>query len=558
MVTPGIRDSNRLAELLAPYEPVRRIGSRPNPLYIARQTDGNGEKPQLFVAECLLDAVGAAEHGATTGFVTHARRVATLASANVPRVRELTVRGNDVVVFGNFIDGERLVEVWEEMPLEVSLRVLVDVLSGLGALHNLRDMQQRPMRLAHGEVSPATILFGLDGTARLLHSIARLVPGAPRDEGSVAYLAPEVHAGEAWDAGADVFGVGVLLWEALAGTRLFPDGDVGAMVTRTRGGVGPPTVRDSAPWARGLVGVATKALSASPDDRWPTAAAMAAEIRKAAGLHLAPAAEAATLARSLMGARVKARRDELEGIAEPAAHTERIALVTGARGRDPAAPAPSEEPESVTTEVEMRAPFPDIVDPELPPAPPSTGLAAQSASASHPDSFRDMRPAVDEGVDITFSSLGPSTAISEPTPASVTTSSIAFLRRGGRRRTALLVGAGLVGAGAVAFASWHGGHRDRELPPQARAAETVVAADAPVAAPPPSAAAESSASASTAPTTSSPPPAPRAPAHPHKAASPSKPKGAAPSLRGKGGPTQPTHPPPSKSRPRPTPQPGGL
>src|SRR5262249_12546494 len=64
---------------------------------------------------------------------------------------------------------------------------------------------------------------------------------------------------------------------------------------------------------KGLVAVAAKALAASPDDRWPTASAMAAEIRKAAGLKLAPASTAAAFAKSTMGEPVRARRTRLEG-----------------------------------------------------------------------------------------------------------------------------------------------------------------------------------------------------------------------------------------------------
>ncbi|MDP9150455.1 MAG: hypothetical protein M3O36_11015, partial [Myxococcota bacterium] len=259
MLAPGIRDSARLAELLAPYEALRPLGSRPNPLYVARSGDPGGAKPQLFVAECLLGAAHpAASDDGSVDFLRRARRVATLASTNVPRVRELVVRGGDVVVFGNFIDGEKLIEIWNGMRLDVALRVVIDVLSGLGALHNLRDLELRPMRLFHGEVAPATILFGLDGTARLLYSIARLVPGAPREAASMAYLPPEAHSGEECDASGDVFGAGVLLWEALSGARLFDGREPAAIVAMVRAGVAPPPLRDPSPWAAGLVDVATR------------------------------------------------------------------------------------------------------------------------------------------------------------------------------------------------------------------------------------------------------------------------------------------------------------
>src|ERR1035441_1206228 len=96
-------------------------------------------------------------------------------------------------------------------------------MSGVAGIHTLRDASQQPMKLAHGELSPATVAIGLDGVARVLHAIARRVPGAHPDPASIGYMAPEVHAGEGYDQRADVFGVGVLLWEVLSGGRLFTE-----------------------------------------------------------------------------------------------------------------------------------------------------------------------------------------------------------------------------------------------------------------------------------------------------------------------------------------------
>ncbi len=78
-----------------------------------------------------------------------------------------------------YVDGEKLAALWgtDRIPLEIALRVIVDVLSGVATLHNLRDARQQPLKLAHGELSPSTIVFGLDGVARLLHAVARRQPG---------------------------------------------------------------------------------------------------------------------------------------------------------------------------------------------------------------------------------------------------------------------------------------------------------------------------------------------------------------------------------------------
>jgi len=354
-----------------PYEPVGTLGSRPNPVHVVRQPAPAGGKPLLFVAEVFLGAARADDEQSAQ-LVRDARRIATLASPNLARVKEVVTRGDDLVVYGELLDGEKLLELWrpDGLPLEIALRAIVDALTGLGALHNLRDAKQQPMKLVHGELSPATILLGLDGVARVLHSVARIAPGTQPDPQSVGYMAPEVLAGEAVDQRADVFSAGVLLWEALSGKRLVDERDPATAAARFRSEPIPPaTVPDKAPWAKGLVDVAARALAISPDGRWPTAAMLAAEIRKSAGLKLAPASTAGAFAKSALGERVKARRARLEAheVTPPPAQAE-------------------EEPNEVLVAPGIRAPVEEVIELgsesmlELPPSvPPHAAAPAHGA-----------------------------------------------------------------------------------------------------------------------------------------------------------------------------------
>jgi len=299
--------------IFAPCELVCELGARPNPVYVVRSAVGAG-KSRLVIAERFPGSAKPGE-AKSAELVREAQRISTLANPYVARAREVALRGDDLVVFGDFIDGEKLAALWSPntLTLEIALRAIIDVLSGLSALHNLRDAQQQPMKLAHGEVSPATIVFGLDGAARVLEAVARRVPGVRAEAASLGYLAPETHRREAYDARADVFSAGVLLWEALAGERLFTETDAGAIVARVRVKAVPvASVPEKAAWARGLADVAARALAALPEDRWPTAAAMAAEIRKLAGPKLAPTSTASAFARNVIADRVKARRERLE------------------------------------------------------------------------------------------------------------------------------------------------------------------------------------------------------------------------------------------------------
>ena len=384
----------------APYELVRELGVRPAGVYLIRLRQpaahsSPAAKPQLMVAEYFA-GLAKGPDGRETEFVREARRIATVASANLTRVRDIVLRDPDVVVYSELLDGEKLAELWRSgtLPLEIGLRVIIDVLSGVGALHNLRDTKQQPMNLAHGEVSPATVAFGLDGVARVLHAIARRAPGARPDPASVAYMAPEVHDGGPYDQRADVFGVGALLWEVLSGAPLFTEEDPAAIGAKVRGGFVPPAkVPDKAPWAKGLVDVAARALAASPDDRWPTAAAMAAEVRKAAGLNIAPVSTAIAYAKSTMAGRSKARRQQLEVMpvlaAAPAAQAERAPAPVHvdtwpapamATERDiPVAPAAA-APGADVVDLDWEA-MADAVE-SVPPSAPSGGFVLDAAVVS--------------------------------------------------------------------------------------------------------------------------------------------------------------------------------
>ncbi len=115
--------------------------------------------------------------------------------------------------------------------------------------------------------------------------------------------------------------------------------------------------------------VAAKALAAAPDDRWPTAAALAAEIRKAAGLKLAPASTAAAFARSGIGERVKARRESLDGSSAPSpsmparpAPSPEPPRIAPAVEPSPAPPKVAEENESVLVAPGIRAPVEEVVE----------------------------------------------------------------------------------------------------------------------------------------------------------------------------------------------------
>ena len=172
------------------------------------------------------------------------------------------------------------------IPPSVVLRVIIDALAGLGAAHELTDENGQSLGLVHRDVSPQNILVGADGIARLTdfgvaRAEARLT--ATRDgsvKGKLGYMAPEQVAGEDVDLRADLFAMGVVLWEAIAGRRLFAGESTAELVARLSVATVQP-ISEIVPGLEPLDAVLTRALARDRSVRFASAREMASAIEDA-------------------------------------------------------------------------------------------------------------------------------------------------------------------------------------------------------------------------------------------------------------------------------------
>jgi eukaryotic-like serine/threonine-protein kinase len=205
-----------------------------------------------------------------------AQAVARLRHPNLVRLLPLPGGAGLSPVLGN---ARRLADftlpagTFKRFDLEQVVRLLLDVLSGLSVLHEVVTDGQP---FVHGQVSPETIYIDEYGTARLVP----LLYGSKVEV--VGYRAPERLAGGAVDARADVFSVGVMLWEALAGKRLFPKG----MAAQALAAPPPIHLSPDARWAQPLCAIAERAIALQPAARFASAVEFSNALAAAAAQQL--------------------------------------------------------------------------------------------------------------------------------------------------------------------------------------------------------------------------------------------------------------------------------
>ena len=228
-------------------------------------------------------------------FLDEARLAARIHHPNVVPIQEVGESDQGYYLVMDYIEGDTLARVLAKaakangrVPYGVTIRILLDVLAGLHAAHEMRDDHGDPLQIVHRDVSPQNILVGVDGVARVVDfGVARAASRLSTTrsgqlKGKLAYMAPEQARGGAVDRRADLFACGIVLWEALATKRLFKgDGEAETLNRVLYDAIAPPSsVRPDVP--QPLEAICMKALSRDVDERYATAQDFGDELEKAA------------------------------------------------------------------------------------------------------------------------------------------------------------------------------------------------------------------------------------------------------------------------------------
>jgi serine/threonine-protein kinase len=244
---------------------------------------------RLFAMKCLHDRH--VEDGAALAMLIDEARLASLIShTNVLSVIDVVEHEGALWLVMEYEEGESLARLFasaearaEVAPIAVVTAIVTGALRGLHAAHEARGADHRPLGLVHRDVSPHNVLVTCHGVAKLhdfgiAKASGRLALTEPGQiKGKLSYMAPEQLAACEVDRRTDLYSMGVVLWEGLAGRRLF-EGATPLLADRRPDG---PAIAAQLDVPDAVRAVVAKALRTHPSVRYESAAAMAHDLESA-------------------------------------------------------------------------------------------------------------------------------------------------------------------------------------------------------------------------------------------------------------------------------------
>ncbi|HRC57008.1 MAG TPA: serine/threonine-protein kinase, partial [Kofleriaceae bacterium] len=199
-------------------------------VFDGRSLGSHGFEKRVAIKRILPELAG--DQTFTSRLVVEAKLAVALQHANVVQVLDLVRDGQDVFLVMEFINGPTLRRLLQEryvsgagpLPPGLSTYVLHEAAAGLDYAHC-----QPGGAVIHADISPSNLLLSRNGEVKLADfGIARREGIARAAEGKWGYMAPEQERGEALSARADLYALGVVLYELLTGVHPFNHNGGGA------------------------------------------------------------------------------------------------------------------------------------------------------------------------------------------------------------------------------------------------------------------------------------------------------------------------------------------
>jgi serine/threonine protein kinase len=217
-------------------------------------------------------------------FLDEARLSAHLSHSNCVQVFDIGVGDNTYFIVMEFVDGADLKAVIEtsrkvgqHIQLELASLICLRICEGLAYAHELQDGKGNLLGIVHRDMSPPNVLITRHGEVKIVDfglakansQLEHSEPGIIK--GKFSYLSPEAALGQGIDHRTDIFAVGIILWEMLAGRRLFQGESDLETVRQVQSARVPPIKQFNPSVTPELERVLGKALARDPLQRYQSA-----------------------------------------------------------------------------------------------------------------------------------------------------------------------------------------------------------------------------------------------------------------------------------------------
>jgi serine/threonine-protein kinase len=219
-------------------------------------------------------------------FVDEARIAAGLHHRNIVQVIDFDVFDGGAFLVTEHVSGCDLGDLLDyTVPaFGVAAAVICELATGLGAAHDACDVNGAPLQLVHRDVSPSNVLISDHGEVKLAdfgiakarsrsyHTMSGTIKGKP------SYMAPEQILGEPLDRRADIFALGVLLFELSTASPLYSEHEAAIAMQRILDGAAPDPGERRAGYPPALTAIVGRAIARKREDRYQTARALADDL----------------------------------------------------------------------------------------------------------------------------------------------------------------------------------------------------------------------------------------------------------------------------------------
>ncbi|MBL8915946.1 MAG: serine/threonine protein kinase [Archangium sp.] len=308
-------------------------------IWLARQSGLRGFE-RIVVVKRIIESLSADESFVEM-FLDEARIIVQLTHPNIVQVFDLGEHAGAYYIAMEYLAGENLATVaryaakaGKQLEPETAVKLIISALEGLAHAHTRTGVDGRPLNVVHRDVSPQNIVLTWEGQIKLVDfGIARATNRATQTQGQqlkgkFAYMAPEQAEGTMeLDGRADVFAMGIVLWEMITHRRLYPNED---SVQILKSLIGPSPVQSAVSKnpkvPQDLSEIVGKALEKDVDARYPDAQsfkhALEEWLRPRGGGPTA--AQLGEMMHTLFAARIAERKDLIENAARGVASASKV------------------------------------------------------------------------------------------------------------------------------------------------------------------------------------------------------------------------------------------